>query len=72
MWPFFLIGCFITTLCFNMSFFQFVQKKEHHNNICIYFSFVITIIGSLSLLMIAVFDNIDFKHLHDVFVTVFM
>lgn len=72
LWPFFLIGCFITTLFFNISFYQFVRRKEHHSNICIYFSFVITIIGGLSLLMIAVFDNIDFKHLHDVFVTVFM
>lgn len=72
LWPLFLIGCFITTLFFNISFYQFVRQKEHHNNLCIYFSFTITIIGGLSLLMIGVFDNIDFKHLHDVFVTIFM
>ncbi|KAJ5242868.1 uncharacterized protein N7469_001195 [Penicillium citrinum] len=72
LWPLFLIGCFITTLFFNISFYQFVRQKEHHNNLCIYFSFTITIIGGLSLLMIGVFDNIDFKHLHDVFVTIFI
>lgn len=72
LWPLFLIGCFVTTLFFNISFYQFVRQKEHHNNLCIYLSFIITIIGGLSLLMIGVFDNIDFKHLHDVFVTIFM
>ncbi|KAJ5112457.1 Frag1/DRAM/Sfk1 [Penicillium argentinense] len=72
LWPLFLIGSLVTTSFFGVSFHQFVQKKEHHSRALAYFSFFITLIGSLSLIMISVFDNIDFKHLHDVFVTIFI
>ncbi|KAJ5691222.1 hypothetical protein N7488_011957 [Penicillium malachiteum] len=70
--PLFMIGSFITMLFMNITFYQFVQYKEHVNNVSMYLSFFFAIFGSLGLIMLSVFDNLDHLLLHDSFVAVFM
>ncbi|KAJ6006230.1 hypothetical protein N7451_004174 [Penicillium sp. IBT 35674x] len=70
--PLFMVGSIITMLFMNISFYQFLQYKEHVNKICMYLSFLFAIFGSLGLVMLSVFDNLDHLILHDSFVAVFM
>lgn len=65
-------GSFITMLFMNFTFYQFVQYKEHVNNLFMYISFLFAIFGSLGLIMLSVFDNLDHLLLHDSFVAIFM
>lgn len=67
-----MIGSIITMLFMNISFYQFLQYKEHVNKLCMYLSFLFAIFGSLGLVMLSVFDNLDHLILHDSFVAVFM
>ena len=67
-----MIGSIITMLFMNVSFYQFVQNKGNVNKACTYLSFVFTIVGSLGLIMLSVFDNLDHLYLHDSFVGIFM
>jgi hypothetical protein len=59
-------------LFMNMTFYQFVHYKEHVNNLFMYLSFLFAIFGSLGLIMLSFFDNLDHLLLHDSFVAVFL
>ncbi|KAJ5455725.1 uncharacterized protein N7458_003989 [Penicillium daleae] len=70
--PLFVIGCIVTMLFLNLAFYQSIQSKGNSNYFCIYFSASSTFAGSLGLIMLSVFDNINHKFVHDAFVTIFM
>ncbi|KAJ5777354.1 hypothetical protein N7520_000600 [Penicillium odoratum] len=70
--PLFMTGSIITMLFMNVSFYQFLQYKEHVSRVYMYLSFLFAIFGSLGLIMLSVFDNLDHLILHDSFVAVFM
>jgi hypothetical protein len=70
--PLFMIGCITTVLLLNLSFYQYVQNKGYINKMCTYGSFFFTVVGSIGLVMLSVFDNIVHHFMHDVCVTIFM
>jgi len=67
-----MIGCITTVLLLNLSFYQFVQNKGYINKMCTHGSFFFTVVGSIGLIMLSVFDNIAHHFMHDVCVTIFM
>ncbi|KAJ5574000.1 uncharacterized protein N7459_008427 [Penicillium hispanicum] len=70
--PVFISGSVITMLCLNISFYQFVQIKGNANKFCTYISCLFAVIGSLGLIMLSAFDNLDHQYMHDSFVTIFI
>ncbi|KAJ5604457.1 hypothetical protein N7510_009611 [Penicillium lagena] len=70
--PLFMIGCIVTMLFLNMAFYQSLHFKGNANQVCTYISSLFTVIGSLGLIMLSAFDNIDHQFAHDTFVTIFM
>ncbi|KAJ5893966.1 hypothetical protein N7495_005657 [Penicillium taxi] len=70
--PVFMAGSMITMLFMNISFYQFVQKKGESNKIYNYLSFTTAIAGSIGLIMLSIFDNLDHLYAHDSFVALFM
>lgn len=56
----------------NFSFYQFLQRKAHGCQACTYLSFIFSVVGSIGLLLLSFFDNLDHLEAHDSFVAVFM
>lgn len=70
--PLFITGCITTVLLLNLSFYQYVQNKGYVNKMCAHGSFLFTVIGSIGLIMLSVFDNIAHHLMHDTCVTIFI
>ncbi|KAJ5279828.1 hypothetical protein N7478_005200 [Penicillium angulare] len=70
--PLFMIGSFITMFFMNVTFYQFVHYKEHVNSLFVYASFLFAMLGSVGLITLSVFDNLDHLLLHDTSVTIFL
>ncbi|OJJ80453.1 Frag1/DRAM/Sfk1 family protein [Aspergillus glaucus CBS 516.65] len=70
--PLFIIGCITTVLLLNLSFYQYVQNKGYINSLCAHGSFLFTVIGSIGLILLSVFDNIAHHFMHDTCVTIFI
>ncbi|KAJ5246837.1 hypothetical protein N7468_001820 [Penicillium chermesinum] len=70
--PIFMTGSIVSMFFLNLSFYQFLQRKAHGSQACTYLSFIFSIIGSLGLVLLSFFDNLDYLSIHDSLVAVFM